>query len=1306
MAKQSEKRVFPRTPLDLPGEFQSGRIGSGGPVGCHLLDFSFGGIHIEFNTDPPADLRVGGTGMVSFVSTESASSGVHYLRVRICRLQERLAGCSFAAEPNAAARKALDLEARRTSESRQTGDVRRAVLSREKAATFIDGLWERIHGKLDLIMRSMIPQLHAELVQESKQVLEEEERKAFMEALGELSLQWDQVYPAWLERVHTDLSNLKSRKLQKARRGGLMASADQGLSLVGNAEVEATLNMQSLVLEAERYHRDLLSLINQALGLAAGCNIDDSSCPLGPALITENFHAVASHLYPHPRVQKVFLETFKLAVLMELDSVYKVVDEELVKWDLRARAEAAAADAKRSFLRPKRQEPEPAKPAGPQAEQQGAAAPQAASGGLQGTSDQQAAGDQQAARQGESEGAMPALDTSRLSRLLADLTPGSGAQAPAADGVESLTTETLNSLLSSLPTMVPPSGTTPFTFVEWLQKHAEEADADLGPIHFSPEQQASIELVEKLFDTISMQDILPEQTVAWLRRLQVPILGLVLRDPEFLESADHPGRQMLNQLARIGGDSEISSSGLDQTLDQYVQRVVDEHQGNPEVFSEVLSGLKRIVKNRQEVFLGNVRRLQHSQEGRERLVQARRQVGRQLREMLGTGEICSAIMSLVDEAWANLMVNALVSDGPDSERFRRYRRVIEILARWLPVADPPILTEKYRAEQAGNVDKVLAVIQAGIEEMTADPFLAGMHHDNFAKLLKGPLEQVPQDLLAPCRIDSLVIGGQEDALSANDVGTMTLFERGLVRRLSEVDPGTVILLNAGTPRLQRCRLAWKAADLSRLVLSDDRGGNLQEFTLEEFIRRAEETHIEILDAQSDSLVDTGLLEAIQRSIRELSLQGERDELTGALTRRDFLRHLDDSLVSGRGGDADACLLLLNVDWFDLLNNEIGHAAADRYLADLFRLIRETVPATSLVGRVGVDEFGILLPETGATTGGEIAERLRGLVADRGFFWDDREIKVTASLGMVLLKNFSGGGDRALQHVTTACAQAKEKGRNRVEIAVGDDTVLEQRQRIKTLATQVHELVSEERLGLRLQPIVPIAADDAHHHHEALLLLRDEDGEIVSPQDFIVAAESYGHVQEVDRWVVTTALGWMADHPEYMERLGGMAINLSGHSVNDSGFLDFLLAEVRNSGIDPERASFEITETAMVSNIRQATEFIHQVRAEGCRFALDDFGAGMSSYAYLKTMPVDYLKIDGIFIREIVNVKEDHAVVRSINEVAHFMGIRTIAEYVEDGPILEELRKLHVDYAQGWHVGKPVPLVDFERACAEVSQEVS
>ena len=283
----------------------------------------------------------------------------------------------------------------------------------------------------------------------------------------------------------------------------------------------------------------------------------------------------------------------------------------------------------------------------------------------------------------------------------------------------------------------------------------------------------------------------------------------------------------------------------------------------------------------------------------------------------------------------------------------------------------------------------------------------------------------------------------------------------------------------------------------------------------------------------------------------------------------------------------------------------------------------------------------------------------------------------------------------MQYADEACYSAKDAGRNRLQEYELGDSAMMRRHGAMEWVTQLDKALDDDRLILNCQRISPIngSGNGADSHYEILLTMLDELGDTMPPGDFIIAADTYNRMTAIDRWVIERVLGWMADHKDKLDNFGGFAINVSGHSVNDETFPDFVLEQFSKSQAPTGKVCFEITETAAIANLENAVDFMNRMKIIGCKFSLDDFGTGLSSYSYLRNLPVDYVKIDGVFVKDIANNPGDYAVVRSINEIGHYMGKRTIAEYVESDDVLKRLQEIGVDYAQGYQIEKPRLLAD-------------
>lgn len=434
----------------------------------------------------------------------------------------------------------------------------------------------------------------------------------------------------------------------------------------------------------------------------------------------------------------------------------------------------------------------------------------------------------------------------------------------------------------------------------------------------------------------------------------------------------------------------------------------------------------------------------------------------------------------------------------------------------------------------------------------------------------------------------------------------------------------------------------------------------------------------------------------ERKLRRLlAHQARHDPLTGLMNRRAFEERLRDVLEAaahGEGTEGAAWLCYVDLDQFKMINDTCGHLAGDELLKQVASELQGALRDGDIVARTGGDEFAALLRRCSRDVAYEVAERMRRRLAEVRFAWQSQSFTTSGSFGLVPVRARSGTLYDLLSAADRACYVAKDRGRNRIHIADTQDEATQRFGSEMQWAQATLRALEEDRLRLFWQAIRPLHSDDGGFHAEILVRMQGEDGSIIPPGAFIPAAERYNLMRDVDRWVVRHALAAFA-RPGFE---GGLvAVNLSGQSLCDDDFLGFVLSEIDGSGIDPGIVCFEITETAVMSNLTRAQDVIRTLKGRGCRFALDDFGSGLSSFGYLKNLSVDFLKIDGSFVRHVADSDLDRAFVRSINDIGHLMGIRTIAEYVENAEIEAVLRDLGVDYAQGYSIARPAPLADLD-----------
>lgn len=421
-------------------------------------------------------------------------------------------------------------------------------------------------------------------------------------------------------------------------------------------------------------------------------------------------------------------------------------------------------------------------------------------------------------------------------------------------------------------------------------------------------------------------------------------------------------------------------------------------------------------------------------------------------------------------------------------------------------------------------------------------------------------------------------------------------------------------------------------------------------------------------------------------------QASHDALTGLVNRSEFDTILQNAVREASTNQEHHALCYLDLDQFKVVNDTSGHLAGDELLRQLGDKLRGRIRKGDILARLGGDEFGILMKECSLDQAFNACEALRNVIRDFQFAWEDRSFSVGVSIGISSINESTGNAVDVLKEADAACYAAKEKGRNRVHVFRPDDEELASRQGEMQWVERIQQGLEQNRFVLYGQLIVPISdSENEGLHFETLVRFLDSEGNVIPPGAFLPAVERYNLATALDKWVVSHLFEWLASHQDKLDKLAVCSVNLSGLSLSDDSMLDFINDVFEQYAIPTEKICFEITETAAIGNLNSATKFIQHLRDKGCSFSLDDFGSGLSSFAYLKNLPVDFLKIDGLFVKDILDDKVDLAMVKSINEVGHVMDKKTIAEFVENRQIFDLLNELGVDYAQGYGIAKPVPL---------------
>ena len=519
-----------------------------------------------------------------------------------------------------------------------------------------------------------------------------------------------------------------------------------------------------------------------------------------------------------------------------------------------------------------------------------------------------------------------------------------------------------------------------------------------------------------------------------------------------------------------------------------------------------------------------------------------------------------------------------------------------------------------------------------------------------------------------------------------------------LRRAHRLKEGDWVLFDLDKEHNKRLRAAWVAPHANKIVFVDALGKKDRFIFFEELAVLLHSGKAIFLDDANEPAMDRAQYTMLQELNEQLVYESTHDPLTGLINRRQFEKVIAKALISARHSGLKHALCFFDIDQFNILNTAHGYEAGDMLLTEVAKLLAENDNHECVLARLGGDEFGLLIENVDLEESLSIAEDYIYQIRSHKFMWEGKRLSTGASTGLVSINAQSESITTLMQAAESSCAIAKDMGGNRLQLYRSGQQRFTHRNEVINWVSLIDDVLDEGRLKLRCQRIQPLGDNnETKPHYEVLLVMFDEDGKQISIQDFIEAAELGNRITDIDHWVIKETLAWISENKDILNNIDSFSINLSGRSLSDERLVDYILEQITDSGVPSKALCFEITETIGIENLSDSAEFIKRIKDTGCQFSLDDFGSGMSSYAYLKNLPVDYLKIDGSFVKEMKTSISDYAVVKSICEIGHFMGKRVIAEYAEDAEIIEMLSEIGVDFVQGYGVEKPVMISELSAA---------
>lgn len=560
--------------------------------------------------------------------------------------------------------------------------------------------------------------------------------------------------------------------------------------------------------------------------------------------------------------------------------------------------------------------------------------------------------------------------------------------------------------------------------------------------------------------------------------------------------------------------------------------------------------------------------------------------------------------------------------------------------------------------------------------------------NKFIKVQEKAYAENLKDLITACQANLPIPEIHEPESEANGAQSDSELNKWMMfaRRLREGDDVLYLLPDNAPLRL---RVAWMDGQRTVYVFVNLQGIKEKVLKISDVARLIGRGVLEPQTNAADPAMDRAQYVIMQNLYQQVVYESTHDNLTGLINRREFERRISEAELSAKRDDLRHVLIFVDVDKFSAINNNCGYERGDKLLQDLVGMFKKNLEGKGEIARLGGDEFGILVEKCSLDDALVIAEQLLDEAANHKLAWEDNLLSVSVSIGLVPISARSGGVSELLQAAESSCSTAKSAGGNKLQVFHAGRSQNGNQNEMMKWVGKIDKILEEESLEIRCQRIQPIDGDSlSQPHFEVLVGVKDDHGNIVPPGEFIKAAEWYRRMSAVDRHVIKRTLSWMEKNHEALENIAGFSINLSGQSLNEEGFVDFILEQLESVQVPREKICFEVTETMGIVNLSDATLFIERIKDAGCRFALDDFGSGMSSYGYLKNLPVDMVKIDGVFVKNLVANSSDYAVVKSITEIAHFMKKKVVAEFVENDEALDLLREIGVDYAQGYMFDKP------------------
>ncbi|MHB1083756.1 MAG: DUF1631 family protein [Thiobacillus sp.] len=1221
-------------------------------IACEIRDFCQGGLSLKFVNPESAiaSLAKREDAEVEIVFTPASTNATQTFRIpaHLKRLSPLGVGVAFVRQPVDALRA---LQKLRMAGHRQ--QLAAFPLSgahpqlREASTTLLSEALLQVH---DQITRQMGDKLSAAAVNAAGIA----EHSGLLSAVDDFRNHAAIVQTHFAQHVMDALKQARPVQTQVSR-----DSLDGGLALVDELDFEDWLSTSSEANKLEEQFREQLLDLEPRIGQLFGFACDHTNNPFGPAVIGHAYRSALQDIAVSARARQVAYAVLRDVLSDQLGPLYS----ELLAMLPVSQAEIRE-DQPTHTPQPKHNEPSASDTAEPTRNE--GARPSAPSG--QNTLSRLTGSLMDFFRSPAPPAGVTAPTGARPSPGTASpgtTSPGMASSGMSAPDMPGSAPQGSAAPVSQPMMSGPPSvGNSPV-----LQRLAA---AGALPDTITYEMQRSVDMFGALFDTMHAEKSVSESMRPYFQQLETSLIKLAMSDPQFLSSPSHPAHKVLNTLDRIsmvaGDDGKISDARLLRLMNRWTDRINAEADKNPGVFDEARIQLERVVKPLLHERSARVFRLQEMCEGRQRAEVTKQRILHDLLTRMDERLVPNTVIELLNGGWRNVLLIAEMRHGVDSDEARAAWGVLQQLGEWLDPAQTV-------SPSSSEIQVLLQQIDQDLTHVCADKFAQDRIVDQLATALLDDDKSQHQHTSVAARLDDAV----SEPLSAT--------QDNLAERLRVGD--WLQFKSLDTP----LNLIWIGDQPHVYVFANYRGIKKLDLKRPDLLKSLENGETEWTEDLELPLMDRSYSAMIQKMQRDLLWQSSHDPATGLANRKSFFRAIRRNWLRSQATDGGFAIGVIQLDFRNPANESVGAEIRTPILRELSKLLPAQLLPNALLARAGESGLSFWIEAADSAAALEHTHTLLQTIASHTNEINGTHYSVQAAAGLMWTSDCLSP-ETYYDNANAACARARESD---TPVMLYSSEV--ENSGVLALAEWAHELTAilvNNQLSLNCQPVVAAvdalqdAESQATHaplYYEVLLHPSAQD-ERFATRDLIAVAERLKRITEIDRWVVRNVIQWMRDHADSTAQLGGFSINLSGQSITNPLFLKFLLGELTRGDIPGNKLIFEISETDAAGGHAQTQLFMRQLQRHGCRFTLDEFGAGSSSFTSLKSMKLDYLKIDRTLIREVATSMIDEALVRSILETGNFLGIKTVACYIEDAETLAKLGEMGVDCVQGYLIGEP------------------